>query len=75
MLEILGWGVALIMQTREKDQSQLHCQIHKQPHRDNCTHLGSCYVGNSQLSLVVQHLLKVRNMPGGVCGVTMKTLR
>ena len=39
------------------------------------THLVSCDVGHRQLGLVVQHLLKVGHMPGGICGVTVKTLR
>lgn len=39
------------------------------------THLVRCDVGHGQLGLVVEHLLKVGHMPGGICGVTMKTLR
>ena len=39
------------------------------------TNLGGSYIGYSQLSLVIQHLLKVGYMPGGICRVTMETLQ
>lgn len=39
------------------------------------TDLGRSYIGYSQLSLVIQHLLKVGYMPGGIRRVTMETLQ
>lgn len=50
-----------------KTQKQLCSRAH--------AHLECSNVGDSQLSLVIQHLLKVGHVPGGVSGVAVETLR
>lgn len=37
-------------------------------------HLEGLRIGHSELCLVIQHLLEVRDMPLAVCGVAVKTL-
>lgn len=58
-----------------KEHTHSHRYKDNLSHSHTNTHLGGSYVGYSQLSLVVQHLFKVGNVPGGICRVTMKTLR